>query len=181
MLIYNQFMNTLTKNPFFLFFIIAILSGSCSKDDDSNNSAQEVLEANKKMAVTVVHASAVGLAEILRPLPDSASKVQMIRLYIDSIRFYDDRSGYFYVYNYQCINIAHATQKDLEGQNLYDYQDIKGKYVIRELSAAAKTGGGFVEYYWIKPGETGEKLKIGYVEPIAGTNFFIGSGVYLPE
>lgn len=175
-------MKTYPRNLLFFLFIGIILCGSCTKEDDSGNSSQqEVLEANKKMAVTVVHASAVGLAEILRPIHDSVAKVQMIRLYIDSIRFYDDKSGYFYVYNYECVNIAHATQKDLEGQNLYNYQDIKGKYVIRELSAAAKTGGGFVEYYWMKPGETGEKLKIGYVEPISGTNFFIGSGVYLPE
>ena len=105
----------------------------------------------------------------------------MIRTYIDSIFFYEDKSGYFYVYNFQCTNIAHATQKNLLRQNLFNYQDCRGKFVIRELSAAAAQGGGFVEYYWIKPGETGEKLKIGYVNPIPFTNFFIGTGVYVAE
>ena len=67
------------------------------------------------------------------------------------------------------------------GKDLSNYQDSRGKYVIRELSAAAMKGGGFVEYYWIKPGSTGEFRKLGYVEPIPNTTYFIGSGVYLPE
>jgi len=82
--------------------------------------------------------------------------------------------------DYNCVNIAHATQKDLQGKNLFDYKDTKGKYVIRELADAAKKGGGMVEYYWIKPGSKGELKKLGYVEPIPGTNYFIGTGVYLP-
>jgi signal transduction histidine kinase len=95
------------------------------------------------------------------------------------ISFYNDSSGNFYVYDYDCVNIAHARQKDLQGQNLYDYTDTRGKYVIRDLSAMAQAGGGYVEFYWIKPGDTGEKKKLGYVEPIPNTDYFIGSGVYL--
>ena len=166
----------------FFMLILSVFCGACKKSQNPEpSSLDEALAANKKIAVAVVHSSAVGIGEILRTIPDSASKVRLIRLYIDSIRFYEDKSGYFYVYNYQCINIAHATQKNLQGQNLYDYQATKGKYVIRELSETAGKGGGFVEFYWVKPGETGEKLKIGYGEPIPGTNFFIGSGVYVPE
>ncbi|MEI6577730.1 MAG: cache domain-containing protein [Bacteroidota bacterium] len=175
-------MNRLLKRQALILLLIPLLIEACNKNDASKSSSQiDELTANKKTTVAVVHASAVGLGELLKKVADSATKVLTIRTFIDSVRFYQDNSGYFYVYNYQCINIAHATQPDLEGQNLYDYQDSKGKYVIRELSKAASKGGGFVEYFWIKPGETGEKLKIGYVEPIPGTNFFIGSGVYVPE
>jgi len=172
---------TLKKTGLF-FLLFAFLTGGCRKTDDSCPSTEEItLSSNKKTAVTVVHASAIGLSQMLVQFPDSVQKVENIRIFIDSVRFYDDKSGYFYVYDYNCTNVAHATQKDLIGQNLYNYQDINGKYVIRELSAAARQGGGFVEYYWIKPGESGEKLKIGYVEPIPGTVFFIGTGVYIPE
>jgi len=177
--IMKRFVNLVTL----LLIFLPILSGSCNKNENTESNPDEtVLTANKKTAVAVVHASAVGLSEIIRMIdPDSLSMTRLIQTYIDSIRFYDDKSGYFYVYNYQCINIAHATQQNLVGKNLYDYQDSRQKYVIRALSSTAKTGGGFVEYYWIKPGETGEKLKIGYVEPIRGTNFFIGTGVYITQ
>ncbi|NCA75522.1 MAG: C50 carotenoid epsilon cyclase [Alphaproteobacteria bacterium] len=170
-------------NPLLLIaMMLPLVTGSCTKDETGDPvSFKTDLTHFKNTAKAVVHSSAVGIGEVLKTIPDSTGKVGTIRIYIDSIRFYDDYSGYFYVYNYQCVNIAHATQKNLQGQDLYNYQDCKGKYVIRELSAAAAQGGGFVEFYWIKPGSTGEKLKIGYVEPIPGTNFFIGSGVYVPE
>ena len=156
---------------------LVLIEFACSEKSPTNSS--ETLDWNKKIAVAVVHSHAVMLAELLITINSENERINFIRTAIDSVRFYDDNSGYFYVYNFDCVNIAHATQKDLVGQNLFDYQDCRGKYVIRELSAAAQNGGGFVEYYWIKPGETGEKRKLGYVEPIKDTEYFIGTGVYM--
>ncbi|MDY6915135.1 MAG: cache domain-containing protein [Candidatus Cloacimonadota bacterium] len=75
-----------------------------------------------------------------------------MRDFVKLIRFYPDKTCYFYVYDIDCNNIAHATQPDLVGKNLYDHQDTKGKYVIRELSKNVQAGGGFVEFYWPKIG-----------------------------
>jgi signal transduction histidine kinase len=138
------------------------------------------MECYKEIAKTIVHATATGLGEILKDVKSEKEKIALIRSFVNPIRFYPDKSGYFYGYDFQCVNIAHATQKDLPGKNLYDHKDIKGKYVIRELNAAAKKGGGFVDFYWLKPGAKGEQKKLGYVEPVPGTNYFIGTGVYLP-
>ena len=138
------------------------------------------IECYKETAKAAVHVTAVGLGEILKGVKNEKERIDMIRTFVGPIRFYADKSGYFYVYDNSCINIAHATEKDLQGKNLYNHKDTKGKYVIRELSAAAKEGGGFVEYYWVKPDTKKESKKLGYVEPIPGTNYFIGSGVYLP-
>jgi signal transduction histidine kinase len=138
------------------------------------------IECYKETAKAVVHATAAGLGEVLKNGKTEKERVEMIRSFIKPIRFYSDQSGYFYVYDFSCLNIAHATQNDLQGKNLYDHKDVKGKFVIRELSAAAKKGGGYVEFYWVKPGSKNEFQKMGYVEPIPGTNYFIGTGVYLP-
>jgi len=138
-------------------------------------------ECDKETAVAVVHTAAIGLGEILKGVKSERQRVNLIRAFVTPIRFYADNSGYFYIYDYKCVNIAHATEKNLEGKNLYKYRDAKKKYVIRELSATAKKGGGFVEYYWVKPGHKNEFRKIGYVEPIPGTNYFIGTGVYMPQ
>ena len=138
------------------------------------------LESEKQTAQAVVHSSAVGLGAVLNNDQSETDRINFIRAYIDPVRFYPDQSGYFYVYDFDCVNIAHATQKNLQGQNLYNYEDSKGNYVIRMLAAAAKNGGGFVEYYWVNPSAAtkDEQKKIGYVEPIPGTNYFIGTGVY---
>lgn len=140
--------------------------------------SQNGLESKKNTAVAVVHATAVGLSSVLVRYESETDRVNFIREYVDPITFYDDKTGYLFVYNYDCLNIALPNPKDLEGQNLYDKQDSKGNYPIRLLSDTAKQGGGFCEYYWPKPGSTADQHKISYVEPIPGTDYFIGTGVY---
>lgn len=127
---------------------------------------------NKELAKSAVHTAASGLSGFLADIKEEQRRIEVIRAFIAPVRFYQDCTGYFYVYNFDCINIAHATQKDLPGKNLIDHKDTKGKFVIRELSAAAKKGGGFVDFYWLKPGVRGEQKKIGHVEPIPGTPYF---------
>jgi signal transduction histidine kinase len=156
--------------------LTAINTNTCFAQTEDD----KFIECNKDIAKTVVHATALGLGEILKDVKTENERIALIRSFISPIRFYSDKSGYFYAYNFNCVNIAHATQKDLQGKNLYDHKDVKGKYVIRELSTAAKKGGGFVDFYWVKPGTKGEQKKMGYVEPIPGTDYFIGTGVYLP-
>jgi signal transduction histidine kinase len=158
------------------FFNLILLSGvvftSCSKNE-------EALDRNKELAVAYVHSYAVSIGAAVVDITGEAERIAYIRRAIDPISFYPDSSGYLFVYDYDCNNIAHARQKNLQGTSLYDYTDSKGMYVVREMVALSETGGGFITYWWIKPGETGEKEKLGYVEPIPNTNYFIGTGVYL--
>jgi len=160
------------------FSFLVLLVVSCQKPVTPNN-VNDNLDWNKKIAVAYVHSYATVIGEAVLLIENDSAKNTFIQNAVKTINFYPDSSGYFYVYDYNCINIAHAKQRDLVGKNLYDYKDSKGKFVIRELSTMAQNGGGFVDFYWIKPGETGEKEKLGYVEAIPNTNYFIGSGVYL--
>ncbi len=171
--------NLFRSQLFFIFaaFAGALLISSC-KGSSTGPEVSE-LERNKQIALAYVHSYAISIGEAVLDMGSDAVKIAYIRRAIDPISFYPDSSGYFYVYDFDGVNIAHASQKDLQDQNLYDFQDSRGNYVIRELSAMAQSGGGYVEYWWVKPGETGEKRKLGYVEPIPNTNYFIGSGVYL--
>jgi signal transduction histidine kinase len=134
----------------------------------------------KEIAKIMTHSFAVGLGSALATVKNDQERINLIRLFISPVRFFPDNSGYFYVYDSKCVNVAHAAQKDLQGKNLYDYKDAKGKLVIQELLETAKKGGGFVDFYWVKPGTKEQMPKLGYVEPIPGTDYFIGTGVYLP-
>ncbi len=134
----------------------------------------------KEVAKTMVHTTAAGLGEALKTVKTEKDRIDLIRAFINPIRFYPDNSGYFYVYDFGCVNIAHAARKELQGKNLYDYKDEKGNYACRAMSDAAKKGGDYGEFYFTKPGSKGEFKKLGYSEPIPGTNYFIGTGVYLP-
>jgi signal transduction histidine kinase len=172
-----------SKTGLFLAFslILSILimgCVSCSKASSLSSAAMSQEESNKRVAQATVHVAAVGLGEMLKNIPDEKQRVQTIRNFIDPIRFFNDKSGYFYVYYYNCVNVAHAIDKTLLDKDLSDYKDMKGTYVIRELSSAAKKGGGFVTFYWPHPQTKEEQRKIGYVEPIPGTDYFIGTGCY---
>ena len=166
----------INKLPFIILTFCMFLMNTVSLSAAIDN-----LERNKDIAQINLHSTATRLGEDLKNIKGEKKRINLIRSFIDPIRFYPDKSGYFYVYDYNCVNMAHATQKQLVEKDLRNYRDCKGKFVIRELAEAAKKGGGFVEYYWVKPGIKGEHKKIGYVEPIPNTEYFIGTGVYLAE
>jgi len=170
-------LNLRKKLPILVIATIALMATVLFSCDNSEDTTLTQEESNGRIAVAAVHVAAVGLGAVLDGT-DEKQQIETIRDFIDPIRFFDDESGYFYVYDFDCINIAHAVDKTLPGQNLSDYQDMRDLYVIRELSAAAQNGSGFVTYYWPHPETQQEQEKVGYVEAIPGTNYFIGTGYY---
>ncbi len=152
-----------------------------AKSTQTKGSKKISIDSYKQILTAVVHASAVGLGELLKNYKTEAERMDFIRTYVNKMRFFPDQTGYFFVYSFDGLNIALPNPNEWQGKNLYDHKDSQGKYVIREFSAGAKKGGVFVEYYWAKPASTGEHKKLGYAESIPGTNFFIGSGVYIED
>lgn len=128
---------------------------------------------------SVTKSMAEGLSGGFEMMNDSMDNVMFCRDFIDHLRFFDNHSGYFFIYDFNCVNVAHGTQKDLQGENLYNYQDSQGNYVIRGLAAVAESSGsGYYEYYWNNPVNGNEEPKKAFVYKIPGIDYFIGSGVY---
>jgi len=96
------------------------------------------------------------------------------------IRFNKGR-GYFFVYQNDGLSVMHPILTHLQNTNLWDFQDVKGDYVIRELSNIATTQGeGFLRWWWKKPADTKtEYEKIGYSKHFAPFDWFIGTGDYV--
>jgi signal transduction histidine kinase len=158
-------------------FISLLSTGSLACSGQVRSSVT-LEESNGQIASTAVHVAAVGLSEILKTVTDESQRIKTIQNFIDPIRFFNDKSGYFYVYYYNCVNLAHAIDKTLPGKDLTDYKDSKGMLVIQALSKTAENGGGYVTFYWPHPQTKIEQKKFGYVEPIPGTEYFIGTGYY---
>lgn len=177
-------MTAARKRIFFSLFTIVLgimlFTGFAIPAEAGSRAKPVPVDQYKEIAKIMTHSFATGLGGALANAKDEQDRINLIRSFIGPVRFFPDNSGYFYVYDAKCINIAHAAQKDLQGKNLYDYKDAKGKLVIQALLGAAKKGGGFVDFYWVKPGTNEQMPKLGYVEPIPGTDYFIGTGVYLP-
>jgi len=135
----------------------------------------------KAVLKTAVHVAALGLSGSAVK-EDGTYDAELIRKFVNKVRFLDDQTGYFYVYdstNNFCI--AHAILKDFESKDKSDYTDSRGMKVIQELSklATAKPDGGYLVFYWMNPSTNKEAKKLGYVEIIPGTKLYVGSGIYV--
>ncbi len=96
------------------------------------------------------------------------------------IRFNKGR-GYFFVYQSDGLSVMHPILPQIQNTNLWDFQDINGSYVVRNLSnIATSKGEGFLRWWWKKPSDTKtEYEKIGYSKYFAPFDWFIGTGDYV--
>ncbi len=89
--------------------------------------------------------------------------------------------GYYFVYDYNGVNIAHPRKPQLEGKNLFDFQDDNGKYLIQELIEKAKNGGGYTRYLWDKPSGGKSIEKLSYSIGLEKWQWMIGTGIYIDD
>lgn len=96
------------------------------------------------------------------------------------IRFNNGR-GYFFIYQTDGLSVMHPILPHLQNTNLWNFQDEKGLYVIRELSNIATTADSDFLRWWGKksPDSDKEYEKIGYSKHFAPFNWFIGTGDYV--
>lgn len=138
----------------------------------------EVMLVDQQAKVKVAtHTAALSVSHAIEGLSDHNLKIELIRKMIDDIRYEEDSSGYFFVYE-DTTCLALPTKKELQGKDLGQAKDKNGVYFVKELQEAASKGGDFVRFIFNKPG-AGDVDKLGYAEMIPGTNMWIGTGVYL--
>ncbi|MDP8286769.1 MAG: cache domain-containing protein, partial [Candidatus Electryonea clarkiae] len=88
-------------------------------------------------------------------------------------------NNYVFVLDYEGTLLVHP---EIEGTNLFDAQDVNGKYFIREmLEVGREDGSGWIDYWWNKPGEEEPSAKSSYIRQIEvdGDVLIVGVGVYL--
>ncbi|MFC2118901.1 cache domain-containing protein [Bacteroidota bacterium] len=149
--------------------------------DYSEDTYYDKIDADKQMLVELTGSVAQGIGGVFENIyTDSLERVEFCRQFIDHIRFFDDQCGYFFMYDFDCVNVAHGVQKNLQGQDLTDYQDPVGNYVIQGLLEVVQNDNdGYYEYYWNNPVSSKQEKKLAYVIRIPGTTYYIGSGIYL--
>ncbi|WP_345972179.1 cache domain-containing protein [Sulfurimonas diazotrophicus] len=102
---------------------------------------------------------------------------------IDAINaLYDrgDGSKYIFVYTLEGININDPNKPENYGKDMLDIEDVDGVKILRELIAAAGTGG-FVRYVWEKPTTGKLSPKIATAVAFEPWQWLIGTGVYLDD
>jgi cytochrome c len=92
------------------------------------------------------------------------------------------RKGSVYVFalDFKGKFVAHPVQEDLRGQDAWELQDAKGKFITQDFIKIAKDPGqGWTEYWWLRVNETSPTLKRTYIRRVPGEDLLVGAGYYV--
>jgi methyl-accepting chemotaxis protein len=86
--------------------------------------------------------------------------------------------GYFWADTTEGVNVVLYGRKDVEGRNRLEDKDPKGTFYVKEFLAKGKAGGGYVDYWFTKKGQTTPQSKRSYVLLFEPFGWVVGSGYY---
>jgi methyl-accepting chemotaxis protein len=91
-------------------------------------------------------------------------------------------SEYFWVNDLEPRMLMHPVKPQLEGQPLADFQDPNGVHLfLRMVEVVRRSGAGFVDYQWARPGSDRPVDKLSYVQGFAPWGWVLGSGIYVDD
>ena len=123
---------------------------------------QRVHERHEKGELSLDEAKTIG-ADIIRNLHFGAN-------------------GYVWADTSSGVNVAMLGKAAIEGKSRYDQQDVKGKYMMREiLKAGMQPGGGYTDYWFPKPGGDKPLPKRSYSLYFKPFDWVIGTGNYVDD
>ncbi len=99
---------------------------------------------------------------------------------IKSMRY--GEGDYFFIIDSHPKMVMHPIKPELDGKDLSENKDPKGKLLFIEMVKVTKDkGDGYVDYYWPKPGQQEPILKISYVKLFKPWGWITGTGVYVED
>jgi len=143
------------------------------------------VESLKESLINRVHEAHTITTNIYAQFKDTHTKDEitlMIRTALKDIRFNNQR-GYFFLNDIKGINIMHPLVPKLEGHNLINLQNSKGKFIIKEtISLLKDKDESYKEWYWKKIKDNDKEFKkIGFVKNIYELGWYIGTGEYIDD
>ena len=150
--------------------------------------AQEIAEEagglysyqNKLRNSTEAIMSIVKIVAENKQLGDVATRKKIVLDMVNKIRYGDKRDGYYWINDTNQVMVLHPIKPKLNGKDLSNFKDPKGKYIFREfVDICKKKDKGFICYYWPYPGRDEPVPKISYVSMYKPWGWIIGTGVYL--
>lgn len=142
---------------------------------------EDVLRAKYEYGIkSAVDIQAQNLAALLKGVTDKQKIYEIIAKETDYQRFFPSDEGYYFTYTMEGVRVNVPINKSANGKNLYNLKDSKGNLFVQDFIRQARDGGGYIEYYFEKPG-AGIQPKLSYTRLIPGTDVLIGTGVYIDD
>ncbi len=140
--------------------------------------SETYISGEKNKIKTATDSLATTLAAAIQGIPE-AERIPTLRNLTKDIRFENDNSGYYFIYQ-NTVAISVPVKTENEGKDLGKTADQNGVLFVAELDKAARSGGNFVIWHFPKKaGDTKAYPKLGYARLIPGTDFWVGTGIYI--
>jgi methyl-accepting chemotaxis protein len=158
---------------------------------NTKNNARMFIEEYEKSAYAFHENELKNIMDIMKQTAESIYKAQHAKGVSDEkiqeailekfndLRFFNDKSGYIFVYKYDGTAVLFPTNKTQEGKNFIGLKDSNGVLLIKELIEAAKKGGGLVKYHFPKTKDGKPFPKFSYSLPFEPYNWMMGTGIYV--
>ncbi|WP_158277439.1 methyl-accepting chemotaxis protein [Opitutus sp. ER46] len=146
----------------------------------SGHIGEQMMQGHREKLKWTTEVMIASLAPRLATLKTREEQIAAIIAETDPIRFFGDKSGYFFAYDLTGTRINVPTNKSGNGKNFIDATDPNGVRFVAGLVEAGRQGGAFVEYVFDKPG-AGVQPKLSYAQRIPGTDFVLGTGIYIDD
>ena len=141
---------------------------------------RNMLEAKQNELLNLTNLALSAIDGIYRQAgPDDAVAQEQVRTILNGLDYGED--GYFFVYDYDGVNVVHPRQTYRPGQNWLDLTDPNGDRVIYNLIEKAKEGGGLHQYLWEKPSAGTIAEKLSFAVGLDKWEWMLGTGVYLDD
>ena len=161
--------------------IVALIFNSCAPCDCPEPTAT-ISQYDLDKSVVEINTTnvATGFETVFKKtISDSTERAQFSQAFVDAARFYNDKSGYFFIETLNDAWVVAHINHDLIGTSRIDIKDENGKYFIQEIVETVKYSGyGFVEYFRKNPSTLDIERKLSFVTSIPSAQWFIGTGFY---
>ncbi|WP_072789571.1 cache domain-containing protein [Cognatishimia maritima] len=111
--------------------------------------------------------------------PNDEDAKQQVKQILAAMIYGDE--GFFFVYDYDGVNLVSPRQTDLINENLTDLRDSQGNPVVQAFIETARDGAGYVEHLWPKPSSGEEAEMISYVTSFPSWRWAVGTGVFIDD
>ena len=109
---------------------------------------------------------------------DEDAKLEVTRI-LSAMLYGQD--GYFFVFDYDGVNLVAPRQTNLIGQDWSGLDDIDGVPITDEIIRLARTGGGYHEFQWPKPTTRETAPMIVFVNGLQDWKWAIGTGIFVDD
>ena len=129
----------------FLFTLLlwfAVTNSTKVRDMGLEKTGAVMLADQKAKLQVATHSMALTLGHAIEGVEGEEQRINLIRKLVDDIRFEEDKSGYYFVYN-KTINVALPPAKAKQGTDLGQAKDKNGVFFCARIDGTGQQGRRF--------------------------------------